>query len=117
MSVGPLGGVLGSVAGAPLAQTKGSETERSASDSASRARGADADRKAEQSSGVGQTQEDQGASDRDADGRRMWEAPEDTVDIESTGEEQSDTDAAPTLPTKESKDATGEAGNSLDLTV
>ncbi|MEN1681184.1 MAG: hypothetical protein AAGJ46_16475 [Planctomycetota bacterium] len=117
MSVGPIGGVLSSAAGAPLSQTAGSETERAKTEGASQARERDATQKAEKSSGVGQTQEDQGASDRDADGRRMWEAPEDTVDIESTGEEQSDTDAAPTLPTKESKDATGEAGNSLDLTV
>ena len=108
MSVGPLGGVLGSAAGAPLAQTKGSETERAKGDSASQARQLDADKKTEQSSGVGQTQEDQGASDRDADGRRLWEAPAE----EATA--GNDTHA-PTNDQPRSKDATGAAGSKLDL--
>ncbi|MEM6330801.1 MAG: hypothetical protein AAF790_11175 [Planctomycetota bacterium] len=109
MSMGPVGGVVGSAAGAPLAQTKGAESERSQRDASARATARDADRKAEQSSGVGQTQEDQGAGDRDADGRRIWEAPpEDTA-------EPGDGDGGAPAAAPRPRDASGESGGKLDL--
>lgn len=73
MSMGPLGGIVGSVAGSPLSQTKGSTEERAARDSAAKETTDELDLKAEKSSGVGQTEGDQQSSDRDADGRRLWE--------------------------------------------
>ena len=73
MSMGPLGGVVGSSAGSPLSQTQGAAAERAKQDAAAQERTVETDRKSEQASGIGQTEEDQGASERDADGRRMWE--------------------------------------------
>lgn len=105
MSVSPFGGVLGSVAGAPVSQTQGSEAERAKSESSAQARETDSQANAEKS--VGETQEDQGASDRDADGRRLWENP-------SAGGEAAQ-DEATTGPPRRSKDASGDAGGSLDL--
>lgn len=107
MSVGPNGGVLGSAAGAPFAQTRGADAERSAVDGAGRDRQTDDAQRAQRTSGVGQTEEEQGASDRDADGRRLLEAP-----AEAGEQESASTDAT---ETPLSKDPTGEAGNQLDL--
>lgn len=76
MSMGPLGGIVGSVAGAPLSQTKGSSEERTARDAAATEAKDELDLRAEKSSGVGQTESDSESSDRDADGRRLWERTE-----------------------------------------
>jgi hypothetical protein len=109
MSVGPMGGIAGSAAGAPLSQTAGSEAERAAKDVSAGQRSAESMEKSEKASGIGQTEQDQETSERDADGRRLWEAPPDGKDIGGT-EEQKKTRS------KKSKDPTGNAGNALDLT-
>ncbi|MEN0111150.1 MAG: hypothetical protein AAF805_10555 [Planctomycetota bacterium] len=75
MSMGPVGGVVGSAAGTALSQTKGATSERVAADTQAQATTDELDLKAEKASGIGQTEGDQEASDRDADGRRMWERP------------------------------------------
>lgn len=108
MSVGPFGGVLGSAAGAPLSQTRGSESERAARESAAQDRRADGEQRSEKAAGVGQTEEDQETSDRDADGRRLWEAP---AEGEATSESPDDQQHQP----QRVKDPKGEAGNTLDL--
>ena len=105
MSVGALGGLVGSAAGAPLSQSAGSETERSQRDSAVQDRNVQATEKAERAAGIGTTEQDQEASERDADGRRLWEAPPD---------KQSEGDAAHAA--RKSKDPTGQSGTRLDLT-
>ena len=64
MSVGPLSGVAGSAAGAPLSQTKGSEAERSQNDSVAQKRLVDSQDKSEKAAGIGTTEQDQEASDR-----------------------------------------------------
>lgn len=73
MSMGPLGGILGSAAGSPLSQTKGATTERAARDSAAKEAADQLDLRAEKSAGIGQTEQEHESSDRDADGRRAWE--------------------------------------------
>jgi len=106
MSIGPLGGIIGSAAGSPLAQTQGSEPERAQQDAAAGQRRTHSDKKAEAAAGIGETDgDDHETEDRDADGRRLWEP---------TAHENVDTseDAAASRP---SKDATGESGNLLDL--
>jgi len=108
MSVGPIGGVIGSAAGAPLAQTKGSESERSKRDAAAQDRSVETNKKTEKTAGVGETQQDEGASDRDADGRRLWEKPE-------TAETQDEPVEQPIPSEPRSKDASGQAGGQLDL--
>ncbi len=125
MSIGPLGffSVLAatspqtSALAAPLAQTQGSDVDRTAQDVAEQARETDADTKAETAAGVGQTDgEEHSANDRDADGRRLWERPLETVD-DAGADEESDgaSEADGTTAEHTSKDATGESGNQLDL--
>lgn len=106
MSIGPLG-IVGGLAGAPLAQTKGSELERAQQDTSAQARETKTNQTAEQAAGIGLTDgEDHQASDRDADGRRLWEAPAGGGD--GTKAEQ------PPTP-RQSKDASGVSGTQLDL--
>jgi hypothetical protein len=105
----PIGGMLSSAAGAPLSQTAGSETERAQKESLAHRRTVDSDQLAEQSAGIGQTHEDQESSERDADGRRLWENPPESKKVQQTT-----TDVE--CPARQSKDATGQSGTQLDLT-
>jgi hypothetical protein len=111
MSVGSLGGIINSATGAPLSQTAGSETER-AKDSLNQSRQVDANQKAERAGGIGQTEQDQETSERDADGRRLWEAQDDK---NRQGKSRTEAEAGET-PARQSKDSTGQSGTKLDLT-
>jgi hypothetical protein len=108
MNVGITTGLPASAAGAPRAQTAGAETERSQKDGATRERLVDSQDKSERASGIGTTDEDQQADDRDADGRRMWEraAKDDAAKPDEHADE----------PERRVKDPTGQTGNALDLT-
>jgi hypothetical protein len=106
MNVGVTSGALGSAAGAPLSQTAGAETERTQKESAVRERVADSQNKSERAGGIGEMQEDQQSSDRDADGRRLWEAPP----------KKKPGAAEEPAPDRRAKDPTGVSGNELDLT-
>jgi hypothetical protein len=108
MNVGAATGLLGSAAGAPLSQTAGAETERTQKDSTARERAVDGQQKSEKAAGIGTTEEDQQASERDADGRRLWE---------DTGKGKKDAAGAEGgEQERRAKDPTGMSGNSLDLT-
>ncbi len=110
MSVGPTGGIAGSLAGSPLAQTKGAETERAGQDATAQQRRTESDQKAEAAAGIGETDgEDHETADRDADGRRLWQGP--------SGKQEAETEAddAEQRPPRLSKDASGQSGNLLDL--
>ncbi len=107
MNVGPMSGVASSAAGAPLSQSSGSETERSQKDASARQRQVDSDQKGEKAAGIGQTEEDQGASDRDADGRSFWKTAE---------EKKQELEASQAKEPRQAKDPTGNSGNALDLT-
>ena len=112
MSMGPLGGIAGSVAGSPLAQTQGSETERARQDAGAQQRRIDSDQKADSAAGIGETDgEDHETAERDADGRRLWEGSPEEKDAQ---EQDADENLAPLEP-RQSKDATGQSGNLLDL--
>ncbi|MBX3412710.1 MAG: hypothetical protein KF708_08480 [Pirellulales bacterium] len=108
MGVGPLGGIHTSAAGVPYAQAKGPDVERTEHETIAQQRHSTSERLADAAAGIGETGEDSEASERDADGRRLWE--------EQAGKKQHDEGAAdePTAPP--SKDATGESGRQLDLT-
>ena len=108
MSVLPMGGVIGSAAGAPISQTAG-ETERTQREGAVEQRATDAAERSERAAGIGTTEQDQEASERDADGRRLWEAPPDKKK-DAAGDDKS----APGQ--RQSRDATGQSGTQLDLT-
>ena len=90
-----------------LAQGQGSEVNRTQQETADHARDVQSTEKAENAAGVGQTEQDEEATDRDADGRRPWEimpdADEPEEDVVSPGEVRS-------------KDPTGAMGGRLDLT-
>jgi len=108
MSVGPMGGILGSAAGAPQAQSRGSEADRAGQDQGAHERRVDVERSADKASGIGQTDEDQETSERDADGRRLWE-----VDAEAEPGKSETADAE----VRASKDPSGQSGRSLDLSI
>jgi hypothetical protein len=108
MNVGATTGALGSAAGAPLSQTAGAEAERTQKEASVQQRQADAQTKSEKASGIGTTEQDQEASERDADGRRLWE---------DTGKKKIEVaEEAVAAIERQAKDATGMSGNSLDLT-
>ena len=110
MSIGPLGGIA-SAAGSPLAQATGSEVERTQQDVGAQQRQVQSDLKADAAAGIGETDgEDHEPAERDADGRRLWEAPPEKKDPEAADQEP----AAPAP--KQTKDATGQSGTLLDLT-
>ena len=73
MSIGSLG-IIGGLAGTPLPQ-RAAETEKTQRDNADQSRVSQAAERAEQAAGIGQTEEDSQANERDADGRRPWEQP------------------------------------------
>jgi len=110
MSLGPLGGIAASAAGSPLAQTKGSDLERTQQDTAGQQRRVEADQKAENAAGIGEADgEDHETAERDADGRRLWEKP---PQAEAADENKGD---SPPSESRRSKDSSGQRGNLLDL--
>ncbi|MFO0788920.1 MAG: hypothetical protein U0805_05635 [Pirellulales bacterium] len=109
MTMAPLGGLLSSAAGASLSQSASSETDR-AKDSLAQSRAADVQEHAERSAGIGQTDKDQESSERDADGRRLWEAP---ANAKKTAATPGPADGA--IESRQSKDASGLSGTKLDL--
>ncbi len=108
MSMGPMSGIVGSAAGSPLAQTKGADPQRAQQDIGAQQRRIESDQKAESAAGIGEADgEDHEAAERDADGRRLWEKPPQTDNVEDV--------EADATQQRQSKDATGESGNLLDL--
>jgi hypothetical protein len=108
MSIGPLGGFVGNVAGAPLAQSKGSEVERAHQEQGAQQRQLQNEARAEAAAGVGETDgQDHETAGRDADGRRLWER--------ATGKKEPSASSAAPAPPSGSKDTTGQSGTQLDL--
>ena len=71
MSIASLG-IVGGLAGTPLTQ-RATEADKVQRETAEQARAAQASEQAENAAGIGQTEEDSQTSERDADGRRLWE--------------------------------------------
>jgi len=114
MSVGPLGGLAGSVAGSPFAQKHGSEVERAAQDRGAQQRKVATDQKAEAAAGIGEADgQDHETAERDADGRRLWEEPPELEEDEFDTDQDASSAGSPRQP--KSKDASGQSGNLLDL--
>jgi hypothetical protein len=112
MSIGSLGGIVSSAAGAPMQQTSSSEAERTR-ESAVQQRGQDTAERAERAAGIGTTDQDQETSERDADGRRLWE---ETAKKKDAKQEEAKAAEAAAVEARQSKDATGQSGTHLDLT-
>jgi len=103
-------GIIGSLAGTQRAQAKGSDTDRAVHETGAQSRETKTSEKAELAAGIGQTSEDAETSDRDADGRRLWEAP---LDADETVNPEDD-EATGDHP-NQSKDPDGNRGANLDL--
>src|SRR5438093_385554 len=106
MSIGSLG-IVGGLAGTSLPQ-RAAEAEKTQRETIEQARAAQASEQAENAAGIGQTEEDSQTSERDADGRRLWE-------------EQRRTKKKPTEPAAApwqaplAKDPSGACGGNIDL--
>jgi hypothetical protein len=99
---------VASAAGTSLAQSKGSEVERANNEVGAQQRQVFGERKAESAAGIGETDgQDHETAERDADGRRLWEA----AGERKKGSDAQDSGSSPPL----SKDASGQSGNLLDL--
>lgn len=108
-SVGSLGPILPGVAGAPLAQSRGTETQRSQQLHDTQQRTADQAQKAEDAAGIAQTDgEEHETEERDADGRRLWEQ---SPQAAATGDAAAGDSPTPHV----AKDPTGLSGSQLDL--
>ena len=59
---------------------------------------------------VGRTEKQEKASDKDGDGRRMWEGPQNEQDPSANATEEATVSDVP-----KSKDPTGKSGGQLDL--
>jgi hypothetical protein len=105
MSIGSLG-MIGSLATSSTAQRVG-DVEKVERDTADRARQTESNSVAEEAAGIGHTEQESEASDRDADGRRPWEFPGHA--------RRSEEEAAQAGPPHVSKDPTGQTGGTLDL--
>ena len=107
MSIGPLG-MVGAAASAPAAQRQGSDVDRVAQDQSSQAREAASSKQAAKAEGVGETDQNHETTDRDADGRRVWERT-------SGNSKHHEGDPEDHTEAPRSRDATGDRGNQLDL--
>ena len=108
MNIGASIGTLGSAAGAPLSQTAGAESERAQKETSVQQRRADSQSQSERAAGVGETTQDQETNERDADGRRLWEA--------ASKKEGGEAAEVQNEISRQAKDPSGMSGNSLDLT-
>jgi hypothetical protein len=106
MSIASLG-ILGGLATTAGAQ-RAADTQRVDSETTDQTRAATANEHAENAAGIGQTEEDAGTTDRDADGRRLWENTRRQKTVAATATTES---VAPPI----SKDPTGACGNQLDV--
>ena len=107
MSIASLG-ILGGLASTPLSQ-RAAEADKTQQETADQSRVSRAAERAEQAAGIGQTEEDSQAGDRDADGRRLWEEP---------GKPQSSDSTLPSVAQAtgvRAKDPSGACGGQLDL--
>jgi len=106
MSVGPTSGLAGSVAATALAQTTGPESDRAQQAAGNQERRVRNEQRAESAAGIGEADGDDHQTDeRDADGRLPWEFRQ----------REPDPGQPPPGP-PQSKDASRQSGNLLDLT-
>ncbi len=109
-SIGSLGPILPGAAGSPLAQTRGTESQRAQQLADTQQRTGEQLQKAEDAAGIAQTDgEEHETEERDGDGRRLWEhSPHSAQEHTAADSHDSSPPAA--------KDPTGMSGNQLDLT-
>jgi hypothetical protein len=99
-------GFFGSIAAQPLAQPAG-DAARAQQEDAAQARASESTTRSADAAGIGHTAAEEGAGDRDADGRRPWELRR------AARVAEADEPVPPTPP--QSRDPSGVAGTKLDL--
>lgn len=104
MSIGSLG-IIGSVAATPASQAKAG-IDKTQEANAAQERRVHSQASAEDAAGIGVTDGSSKTSDRDADGRRLWEAPP---------EARREDEKGPDEPMQQAIDPTGQSGSALDL--
>jgi hypothetical protein len=104
MSIGSLG-IIGSVAATPASQAKAG-ADKTQEATAAQERRIHSQAATENAAGIGKTDGSSETSDRDADGRRLWELPP---------EAKREDEKAPDEPPHHAIDPTGQSGSSLDL--
>lgn len=112
MSVGPMGAsIASSLAASNLAQRNSSDVSGAQQATSNQSRAIDSAEKAEKAAGVGDPDESEKVSDRDADGRRAWERPQ------HEGEEAADeeTPEEPTYDDGHEPDPNSSKGHEIDL--
>ncbi len=106
MSIASLG-IVGGLAGTALPQ-RAADAEKVQRETTEQTRATVATEQAENAAGIGQTEEDSQTSERDADGRRLWEDQR-----RKKGNPPDATQSAAGVAF--SKDPTGACGGNLDL--
>ncbi len=115
MSVGPVSGAA-NVAGTSAAQRTGSDVQQTQQATTNQSRKVASQTKAEAAAGVGSTDTDHNqTSDRDADGRRLWEIDSESADAKDQDQPSDPTNPADSQQTSGARDPHGDLGNSLDL--
>jgi hypothetical protein len=108
MSITPAFGIAQSFASSSLALAKGADADRAAGEVAEQVTAIEANEKSDDTAGLGEAEEQSGAGERDADGRRMWELAGKRTEEEASASGVPP-DASPV------KDASGQRGTRLDL--
>lgn len=112
MSVGPMGAsIVSSLAASNLAQRNSSDVGGAQQATANQSRTLDSVEKAEKAAGVGDPEESEKSSDRDADGRRAWERSQ--HDEEEAAQEETPEDA--TYDDRREPESGASTGHKLDL--
>lgn len=109
MSITPAFGIAQSFATSSLALAKGADADRAASEVVEQTTAIEANEKSDNTAGLGEAEEQSGAGERDADGRRMWELPG------KRSEQEEAAAAVAASATASVKDASGQRGTKLDI--
>jgi hypothetical protein len=100
-------GSLGSIAATSLSQATVADADRIRHEAANRSRESAALRATDLAGGIGPTEQEQEAQDRDADGRQLWE--------QRQGNRPEDPASAEAPQVIAAKDPSGDRGSLLDL--
>ena len=90
-----------------LPQARAADADKTQQQASDQTRQANSAEKAEAAAGVGETEQDEQASDRDADGRRLWEGDSQSQPPEAESPDEQET--------PQSRDPSGARGGQLDL--
>jgi hypothetical protein len=104
-------GIVGSAAGAPLAQAKGTDVEKNREAAGNQQRAARAEAQADSAAGIGETDgKNHETNERDADGRMPYSFAQDAKPEDQPADASADAAKPPAI------DPTGTSGTRLDLT-